>query len=696
MRYPKRFGMALHLAMVNKHPEIFKARKDKIRIADYQADSTSLIEPPLKYNPDAVADIVIKNAVLFNDQPSRPQDIAIANNVITKVGNTGMIKIKTDAHTRIVDAKGNSVLPGFTDSHLHLSVGMQRLQGCDMEAVKTADEFKQKLIEFSRANTENQVLYVFGLHYFDTPLIPPETCRHFLDDIVKDKPVLVYAHDLHTAWANTKTIAAAGLLHPMPPYPALIEELGLDDKIVLGADNMPSGEFHEPEVYFLVGGPLQARFPRPIAKQLADLKTVCDQMASLGITGVHRMALAQPEEDISFLLLVLELEQRGELPIRISTSFSSIADNNMLPDVYRAYLVRNTLAKARRNEICAADLHDFLVAMLHETGGARHNHLEESAAQDNAVGNHPLIQDFLELSRHIKNTIHKIYVQPHLERNNPHRAGNMPAHLNALTKIRCDTVKIFIDGVIEKNTAYRLDQKPTAGIPEFNQEELDAVVELADKLGLQVAAHSIGNGSVKSMLDAIARARARHKDIDQARGHQIPHRIEHIEMCREEDARRFGQEHVVTSMQPHESPPVTIWHELVPQKEWNTAFAWKGALANGAVLVFGSDWPIVPCDIRTGIHHTVNRQPWFQGAREQKITLPEALNAYTVNTNITEYSSEIKGKIAPGMLADIVILAGDVRALQQEIKPSLDIRMTICNGKIIYDNPADKGTNPKF
>jgi len=324
--------------------------------------------------------------------------------------------------------------------------------------------------------------------------------------------------------------------------------------------------------------------------------------------------------------------------------------------------------------------------MIKETGGARHKKLEESAKKDGVTEKHPLIQQLLELSRHINNITHKTYVQPHTERDNPHRKTSMPEHISDFPKIRCDTVKIFIDGVIEKNTAYRLDQKPTDGIPEFDQKELDALVELSDKLGMQVAAHSIGNGSVKSMLDAISKARAKHKKIDKQRGHQIPHRIEHIEMCRQEDSLRFGKQHVVTSMQPHESPPMTIWHKLVPKKEWNTAFAWKEALTSGAILVFGSDWPIVPCDARTGIHHAVTRKPWFEGAREQKLSLKQALKAYTSGAAFTEYSTKIKGKIEPGMLADIVILAGDVHALQKEEAPSLDIRMTICDGKITYDN----------
>jgi hypothetical protein len=261
----------------------------------------------------------------------------------------------------------------------------------------------------------------------------------------------------------------------------------------------------------------------------------------------------------------------------------------------------------------------------------------------------------------------------------------MPKHVGELSKVRCDTVKIFLDGVMEKDTAYRSDQSPSKGIPEFRQHELDAVVELADKLGMQVAAHCIGDASVKSMLDAISRAREKNRSIDAARGHVVPHRIEHIETCRHEDLPRLGKQRVVGSMQPlHERPPMTLWHKKVPREKWNTAFPWRQALESGAVLVFGSDWPIVSCDVRRGIRHVLERKPWLPGAVDQSLDLAQALSAYTDAAAFTEYSEQIKGKVAPGMLADLVILSGDVRELESN-EPPLEIRWTLCNGEVTYE-----------
>ncbi len=690
MNCPQRSEMVLLKRMAKQFPELFSQERETVAVADYEADTTSLLEPALSFDSDATADLAITNALVGVGAEKQQRDIAIAGNIITRVGSAEEIAAVTGPKTRVIDAAGRSVMPGFTDSHLHLSVAMQRLKACNVEDVTSADEFKKRVAEFAREKKDEPVLSFFGLHYFDDPIIPANRCRHVLDEIVDDRPLLVYAHDLHTLWGNTKALETAGLLHEMPPFPHLVEELGLQEKIVLGKDRMPSGEVHEPEVYSFLCAPVEAHFAPSVEQRLEELHTVCLQLARLGITSVHRMALAQPAEDISFLLLLIELEQLGKLPIRVNTSCSAVADSNMLRDAVRAHAVRTLIARARKKEITAAELHDALVALLQEAGGGRHDEIEKLSQKGGAGEGHPKMETILKTSRHVRKNTHALHVRPHVERENPHRRADMPKHVSYHAKVRCDTIKIFMDGIIEKDTAFRLDKPPTKGIPEFSQQELDRLLELADKLGMQVAAHSIGDGSVHSMLDAIAKARRANGDADKKRTHRIPHRVEHIETCQETDLPRFGKEHVVTSMQPlHERPPMTLWHELVPKTEWNTAFAWKEALTHGAVLVFGSDWPIVSCDVRQGINHAVTRKPWYAGARNQGVDLEQAVAAYTTGPAFTEYCSAIRGVIKPGMLADVVVLSGNITELEQD-DPSLDIDMTICDGRIVFERGDER------
>ncbi|WP_291328180.1 amidohydrolase [Desulfovibrio sp. UCD-KL4C] len=681
MNCPKRSETALLHTLAMNYPELLGVEKRDLSLEEIDSDVDCRIEPECEYDPNAKADLVIINALL-ND--GSKVNIAVAGNTITKVGSSDEINQVTGSSTKILDAQGNSVSPGFVDSHLHLDVAMQRLGTLTIEDVETAADFKSRLSKYAEENSNSPILYVFGLHYFDDPIIPAETCRQTLDEIVNDKPLLVFAHDMHTAWANTKALEEAELLHKMPPYPHLIEELGLEQKIIIDSDGIPTGEFREPDVYSFLEGPLQAKYPSSIEQQLSDLETVCNQLAEHGITGVHRMALAQPAEDLSFLLLLLELEQQNRLPIRVSSSFSSVADHNMLHDVVMAYTARDLLNKARKKEITAAQLHDSLLELLKDAGTVRHTKVKKMAAKGGHGENHPMMNKLLKVSRKLTDVIHKKHIEHHAKRENPHRKNNMPKHMGYHAKVRLDTLKIFMDGVIEKDTAYRLDKDPSQGIPEFNQGDLDKLLAFADRLGIQVAAHSIGDGSVKSMLDAISKARGKNKDIDKKRGDRIPHRVEHIETCTQDDLPRFGKLDVIASMQPlHERPPMTMWHTLVPKSEWNTAFAWKEALVDDATLVFGSDWPIVSCDSRAGINHAVTRKPWYEGARDQSLTLEEAVAAYTSGAAFSEYSQNIKGEIKPGMLADIVILSGNIKELEKE-SYTLKIDTTICDGKVVY------------
>ncbi|SDL30320.1 Amidohydrolase family protein [Maridesulfovibrio ferrireducens] len=681
MNCPKRSETALLQTLTRSYPELLGVEKRDLRLEDIDPDVNYRIEPECEYDPDAKADLVIKNACL-ND--GRKANIAIAGNIITRVGSADEIDQVIGSTTKILDAKGNSVSPGFVDSHLHLDVAMQRLGTLTIEDVETAADFKKRLRKYAKENSSSPILYVFGLHYFDDPIIPAETCRQTLDEIVNDKPLLVFAHDMHTAWANTRAVEEAELLHKMPPYPPLIKELGLEQKIIVDSNGIPTGEFREPDVYSFLEGPLQAKYPSSVEQQLSDLEVVCKQLAGYGITGVHRMALAQPAEDLSFLLLLLELEQQDRLPIRVSSSFSSVADHNMLNDVLIGYAARDLLTKARKKEITAAQLHDRLLELLKDAGTDRHEKVKKMAAKGGHGANHPMMNELVKVSRKLTDIIHKKHIGQHAKRENPHQKNSMPEHIKYHAKIRLDTLKIFMDGVIEKDTAYRLDKDPSQGIPEFNQDDLDRILAFADRLGIQVAAHSIGDGSVKSMLDAISKARKINKDIDKKRGDRIPHRVEHIETCSQEDLPRFGKLDVIASMQPlHERGPMTMWHTLVPKSEWNTAFAWKETLVDDATLVFGSDWPIVSCDPRAGINHAVTRKPWYEGARNQSVSLNEAVAAYTSGAALSEYCQNIKGEIKSGMLADMVILSGNIKKLEKE-SFNLEIETTICDGKVVY------------
>ncbi len=177
-----------------------------LNLEEIEPDVENQMEGKLE-KPDCItADLLIKNALIFNKDGDEKKDLVISENRISKIVEPGSQDEWIGKSTRIIDAQGNSVLPGFTDSHIHLTVAADRLHSCDLEDVKTVDHFKASIADYINSNPNLDVYYAYGLNYFDPPIIRPDTCRKDLDALVEDKPLLVFAHDLHTCWTNSKAI----------------------------------------------------------------------------------------------------------------------------------------------------------------------------------------------------------------------------------------------------------------------------------------------------------------------------------------------------------------------------------------------------------------------------------------------------------------------------------------------------------
>lgn len=622
------------------------------------------------------ADLLIRNARIFPAVSSCPDPVSIAvkNGRIARIGSdsTGV----SDLGTRVVDAGGRSVIAGLCDCHVHLMVGAEHNQGCSVEDVRDSDTLRRRLQAFVHQHPESRVYYVYGLHYLNPPLIPTGTARRLLDEIVADKPLFIYAHDLHTAWVNTRALETADLLHGMPPFPGLLSELAMCGNLELDRDGLPSGELREPPVYFLVEEALRRRFPLSVEEKKSHLEQACLDLASRGLTSVHAMGLGLPEEDIECLLLLLELEHEGRLPLRVHLSCSVVPDELMLEDVLHAAEVRDHLERAHQGRSTLPELHRQLLELMKKTLRMRQDEKHVPASGPHALWNH-----FVRNFSHIITSAH---VAEHGERGQRLRSSAAGSRLAPAGKVQCQAVKLFMDGVVEKDTAFRLDHHPLPGIPSFSGRELDLVVRLADRLGLQVAAHCIGDGSVNAMLNSIESTRRQNAEIDRQRGELVRHRIEHIEMCTAFDIPRFSDLGVIASMQAlHERAPMTLWHEKVPEIQWPTAFAWKSLLDAGTTLVFGSDWPIVSCNCFEGIQRATSRKPWRPGLPDQHLALDQALTAFSASAAEAEYGEQCRGSLREGMQADLVILSEDLDRYQGDFA-AVVVTHTICDGAVVY------------
>jgi predicted amidohydrolase YtcJ len=253
--------------------------------------------------------------------------------------------------------------------------------------------------------------------------------------------------------------------------------------------------------------------------------------------------------------------------------------------------------------------------------------------------------------------------------------------------LRGGSIKMFMDGVIEAYTGLLVDeytdQPGTCGASNYTIDHFNRMVAEADRLGLQIFVHSVGDGGVRRVLDAYSVATC----LNGPRFRR--HRIEHIEVIHPLDVPRFTKLGVIASMQPLHAPPSLdandIWLWRVGEKRWPFSFAWTTLREAGAQLVFGSDWPIVSQNPMLGIHNALNRLPWKEGLPNQRQNLEDTLLSYTRAAAYAEFQEHQKGQIKPGYLADIVLLSDDIFKIPTEVMKDVYPLMTIMDGKIVFE-----------
>ncbi len=254
--------------------------------------------------------------------------------------------------------------------------------------------------------------------------------------------------------------------------------------------------------------------------------------------------------------------------------------------------------------------------------------------------------------------------------------------------VRGDFVKVFVDGVIDSQTAYMLDgygDRPDYDCePLFTHEAFNEIAIRADSLGLQVAVHAIGSAAVRMTLDGFEAAAKANGKRDSR------HRIEHIELIHPDDIKRFAELGVVASMQPVHVPggscfPLEPSTARIGEDRWQYAYAWRTIKDAGARMVFATDWPISPVSPFGCMKDAMTRKLWKEGLPDQRMTLAESLTAYTSEGAWVEFMETEKGLLKPGYLADIVILSGDIEATPADAIDTLATMATICDGRITYE-----------
>ncbi|HSB62339.1 MAG TPA: amidohydrolase [Vicinamibacteria bacterium] len=255
--------------------------------------------------------------------------------------------------------------------------------------------------------------------------------------------------------------------------------------------------------------------------------------------------------------------------------------------------------------------------------------------------------------------------------------------------LRIDSVKGYVDGVVESKTAAMLEPYPGGGtgMPNWSPEALAAAAVAADRSGLQVWLHAIGDRGVRMALDA-HEAALRANGREDRRG-----RIEHIETISPADYPRFAALGVIASMQPlHANPDQnneSVWARNAGPDRAGRGFSWGSLERAGARLAFGSDWPVVTSDVRRGLYCAVTRRtregrPPGGWLPEQAVSLASALRHYTIDGAWASFEEGAKGSLAVGKLADLVVLSEDLFEAPPETILRAKVQLTVVGGRVVH------------
>lgn len=529
------------------------------------------------------ADLIITNAKVWTGDKSHPKadSVAILGDRIVAVGSSAEAGAWRGARTKVIDAQGKLLLPGFNDSHVHFAEGGRQLDAVQLTDVTSAQEFVRRIAERAKATPKGE--WILNGDWDETKWNPPTLpTKEMIDPVTLDTPVFVSRYDGHMALANSVAIKLAGVTAATPD-PA-------GGQIVRDTQGNLTGAFKDAAmglIYKVVPSPNHEQRVRAVKRALAHA-------ASVGVTSVQNM-----DPDYADIAVYAELLDRGELTTRI----------------YAAPLIT------------------------------------DGAADQAKIG--------------IRHAFGSSY-------------------------LRIGAVKGFADGSLGSRTAYFFepfsDQPNNRGLLADEMQPLSAMRErmmTADAAGIQLCTHAIGDAAISAVLDLYADVVKAHGESDRRL------RIEHAQHMAAKDFDRFAQLHVIASMQPYHAIDDGRWAEArIGHDRASRTYAFRTFMNHGVRLAFGTDWDVAPLNPMLGLYAAVTRATldgknpngWFP---EQKLTIAEAVEAYTMGSAYAEFQEMEKGSITPGKLADMVILSDDIFSIDPVKIRDVRVLTTIVGGRIV-------------
>lgn len=259
--------------------------------------------------------------------------------------------------------------------------------------------------------------------------------------------------------------------------------------------------------------------------------------------------------------------------------------------------------------------------------------------------------------------------------------------------IRLGALKILSDGSIGSATAALFDpftdNPKSTGLLLYTNQELERLILDADAAGFQLAVHAIGDRANALVLDAFAKAVKAHGPRDRRL------RVEHAQHVREGDLQRFHELNVVASVQPsHCIDDMRFVEKHIGRQRLPDAYRWASFLKAGVTLAFGTDWFVEPLDPRLGLYAAVTREfkeggPPGGFQAQERVSLEDAIDAYTRGSAFAEFAEKDKGTLAPGKLADLVVFERDLFAIPPREILTTPVDLTVVGGRVVFERGRD-------
>lgn len=533
------------------------------------------------------ADVIIQNAHIWTVDSSLPEAeaVAILGDRIVSVGSNQQVDAWRGPHSRVVDAGGKRLLPGFNDAHVHFVDGGSQLDNVELNDATSAQEFARRIRE--RASKTAKGEWVLGGDWDETKWTPAELpTKELIDAATPDTPVAVNRYDGHMVLANSLALKLAGITAQTPDPDGGV--------IVRDRQGNPTGALKDAAQDLL----FKAVPPLTHDQRRHAIERALAHAASLGVTSVQNM---NPEfVDIA---IYNELLDEGKLTTRI----------------YAA----------------------------------------------------PLIT---QVDDEVKIGIRRAFGGPYL---------------------RIGGVKAYADGSLGSATAYFFepfsDQPGNRGLLSDEMHPISLMRDRmmrADAAGLQLCTHAIGDAGISAILDIYEEIEKDHGKTDRR------WRIEHAQHMAAKDFDRMAQLHVIASVQPYHAIDDGRWAERrIGHDRATRTYAFRTFLDHGIRLALGTDWNVAPLNPMLTLYAATTRATldgknpngWFP---EQKLTIKEAIEAYTMGSAYAEFQESEKGSITAGKMADMVLLSDDVLTVDPVRIRDVKVFKTWVGGKLTYDAGA--------